>query len=89
VASKAAVDSLTKIAAEELKPQGVIVIGLGFGPLDTNLTRAVDKAKLDQINQKINRPSGTSLKEATDFIFDHINLKSLNTGQIYYLGKVN
>jgi 3-oxoacyl-[acyl-carrier protein] reductase len=89
VASKAAVDSLTQVSAQELKPQGVVVIGLGFGPLDTDLTRAVDKVKLSQINEKINRPNGTSLSEATNFIIEHVNKKSLNSGQLYYLGKVN
>lgn len=89
VASKAAVDSLTKVVAEELKSQGIMVIGLGFGPLDTDLTRAVNKVKLAQINEKINRPNGTSLIEATDFIFEHIKQKTLDAGKIYYLGKVH
>ena len=89
VASKAAVDSLTKVVADELKSQGVIVVGLGFGPLDTDLTKGVDKTKLSQINERINRPHGTSLSQATDFILEQINKKSLKSGQLYYLGKVS
>lgn len=88
VASKAAVDALTKVAAEELKNQGVAVIGLGFGPLDTDLTKAVGKEKLVQINQRINRPHGTSLNEAVEFIFNHVDTKNLTTGTLYYLGQL-
>lgn len=88
VASKAAVDALTKVAADELKSQGIVVIGLGFGPLDTDLTKAVDKQKLNQINQRISRPHGTTLNEAVDFIFEHLGKKSLTSGDMYYLGKI-
>lgn len=88
VASKAAVDALTKVAAEELKNQGVAIIGLGFGPLDTDLTKAVGKEKLAQINQRINRPHGTSLNEAVEFIFNHLDTKNLTTGTLYYLGQL-
>lgn len=88
VASKAALDALTKVAAQELAPHGIKVIGLGFGPIDTNLTRAITPSKLDQINQRIKRPQGTSLPEATQFILDKINDAQLVNGQIYYLGQV-
>lgn len=88
VASKAAVDALTKVAADELKSQGIVVVGLGFGPLDTDLTKAVDKQKLNQINQRISRPHGTTLNEAVDFIFEHLGKKSLTSGDMYYLGKI-
>ena len=88
VASKSAVDSLTKVAASELKPQGITVIGLGFGPLDTNLTKAVGKEKLNQINQRIGRSSGTTINQATDFISKHLDKKSLTSGSLYYLGEI-
>jgi 3-oxoacyl-[acyl-carrier protein] reductase len=89
VASKAAVDALTKVAAQELQPQGITVIGLGFGPLDTDLTKAVGKEKLALINQRIGRPAGTTLNEAVDFIFEKLNSKTLATGHLYYLGKIS
>ncbi len=89
VASKAAVDSLTKVTAEEFKSQGITVIGLGFGPMDTDLIKAVNKEKLDQINQRIARPHGTTLNQATDFIFEHLDKKTLTTGDLYYLGKIS
>ena len=44
VASKAAVEALTRVAAKELAASGVAVSALGFGPIDTDLTRAVPKA---------------------------------------------
>lgn len=89
VASKAAVDSLTKVTAEEFKSHGITVIGLGFGPMDTDLIKAVNKEKLDQINQRIARPHGTTLNQATDFIFEHLKKESLTTGDLYYLGKIS
>ena len=89
VASKAAVDSLTKVTAEEFRSQGITVIGLGFGPMDTDLIKAVNKEKINQINQRIARPDGTTLNQATDFIFEHLDKKSLTTGDLYYLGKIS
>jgi 3-oxoacyl-[acyl-carrier protein] reductase len=89
VASKAAVDALTKVAAQELQSQGITVIGLGFGPLETDLTKAVGKEKLALINQRIGRPAGTTLNEAVDFIFEKLNSKTLTTGHLYYLGKIS
>ena len=89
VASKAAVDALTQVAAKELQSQGITVIGLGFGPLDTALTKAVGKEKLALINQRIGRPEGTTLNEAVDFIFEKLNSKTLATGHLYYFGKIS
>jgi 3-oxoacyl-[acyl-carrier protein] reductase len=88
VASKAALDSLTKVTAEEFKSHGIMVIGLGFGPLDTDLIKAVNQEKINQLNQRIARPNGTTLNQATDFIFRHLDRKSLTTGDLYYLGKI-
>lgn len=87
VASKAAVEALTKVAAKELAPQGVRVVALGLGPVDTRLTRAVPKAKLDEINQAIGRPQGTSLTEAVDFILSRICADDLQSGAVEYLGE--
>ena len=89
VASKAAVDALTKVSAQELQSQGIMVIGLGFGPMDTDLTKAVNKEKLNLINQSISRPNGTNLNQAVDFIYEHLNKNSLTSGHLYYLGKIS
>ena len=88
VASKAALDALTQVAGKELKAQGISVIGLGFGPIPTKLTRAVDEQKLQRLNQAIGRPHGTSLQEATDFILEAVKQANPVAGSIRYLGQI-
>jgi 3-oxoacyl-[acyl-carrier protein] reductase len=86
VASKAAVEALTKVAAKELASQGVRVIALGLGPVDTRLTRAVPKAALAKINGAIGRPQGTAMDEAVDFILSRLRDPDLKSGSVEYLG---
>jgi len=88
VASKAAVEALTKVAAKELAPQGVRVAAFGLGPVDTRLTRAVPKAALAKINDAIGRPQGTTMKEAVDFILSRISVPDLKSGSVEYFGTV-
>jgi 3-oxoacyl-[acyl-carrier protein] reductase len=88
VASKAAVEALTKVAAKELSAQGVRVIALGLGPVDTRLTRAVPKAALAKINNAIGRPQGTSMVEAVEFIVSRISAPDIESGSVEYLGTV-
>lgn len=88
VASKAALDALTRVAGKELKAQGVTVVGLGFGPIPTKLTRAVDEQKLQRLNQMIGRPHGTNLNEATDFILETVQQTNPVAGSIRYLGQI-
>jgi 3-oxoacyl-[acyl-carrier protein] reductase len=88
VASKAAVEALTKVAAKEFATQGVRVVALGLGPVDTRLTRAVPKAALAKINGAIGRPDGTSMEQAVDFILARVNDTELKTGGVEYLGKI-
>ncbi len=86
VASKAAVEALTKVAAKELAASGVVVSAVGFGPVDTKLTRAVPKAALAKIDAAIGRPEGTTMAEAVDFLFAH--LRAAKGGSVEYLGKI-
>jgi 3-oxoacyl-[acyl-carrier protein] reductase len=86
VASKAAVEALTKVAAKELAPSGVVVTAVGFGPVDTKLTRAVPKAALAKINDAIGRPEGTTMAQAVDFILAHV--RTAEGGKVEYLGKI-
>jgi 3-oxoacyl-[acyl-carrier protein] reductase len=86
VASKAAVEALTKVAAKELAPSGVVVTAVGFGPVDTKLTRAVPKAALAKINNEIGRPEGTTMSQAVDFILEHV--RTAEGGKVEYLGKI-
>jgi 3-oxoacyl-[acyl-carrier protein] reductase len=85
VASKAAVEALTKVAAKELVSQGVRVIALGFGPIDTRLTRAVPAFAIAEINHAIGRPQGTTMAQAVDFILSRILDADLKTGGVEYL----
>ena len=84
VASKAAVEALTKVAAIELRAQGIIVSAVGFGPVDTDLTRAVPKAQLARLNERMGRPQGTTMAEAVDFIVHQI--REAKSGDVVYLG---
>jgi 3-oxoacyl-[acyl-carrier protein] reductase len=86
VASKAAVEALTQVAAKELAASGVVVTAVGFGPIDTMLTRAVPKVALAKINDAIGRPEGTTMAQAVDFLLAH--LRSAPTGKVEYLGQV-
>ena len=88
VASKAAVEALTKVAAKELSTQGVRVIALGLGPVDTKLTRAVPKAALAKINGAIGRPEGTTMAQAVEFIVARIGAPDLKSGSVEYLGQL-
>jgi 3-oxoacyl-[acyl-carrier protein] reductase len=86
VASKAAVEALTKVAAKELAPSGVIVSAVGFGPIDTALTRAVPKPALAKINAAIGRPEGTTMNQAVDFLLAHV--RSAQGGSVEYFGNI-
>jgi len=88
VASKAAVEALTKVTAKEFATQGVRVVALGFGPVDTRLTRAVPKAMLAKINDAIGRPQGTTMTEAVDFILSRISAPDLKSGSVEYFGQM-
>jgi len=88
VASKAAVEALTKVAAKELAHSGVIVSAVGFGPIDTALTKGVPKTALSKINAAIGRPEGTTMEQAVDFILARIQAADLKTGSVEYLGQI-
>jgi 3-oxoacyl-[acyl-carrier protein] reductase len=88
VASKAAVEALTRVAAAELAPQGVRVLAAGFGPVDTALTRGVPRDKLAEINQRIGRPVGTTVPQAVDFLVALIGDASVPSGSVRYLASL-
>jgi 3-oxoacyl-[acyl-carrier protein] reductase len=90
VASKAAVESLTRVLARELGDFGITVNAVGPVPVETDLIRNVPKEKIEQLiaRQAIHRlgkPEDVAqvidffLSPASDFV----------TGQIIYLGGVN
>lgn len=89
-ASKAAVESLTRILARELAELKITVNAIGPTPIDTDLIRGVPQEKMDALiaRQAIRRFGSTKdvinsidffLRPESDFI----------TGQVLYLGGVN
>ena len=88
VASKAAVEALTKVAAKELAHSSVIVSAVGFGPIDTALTRAVPKTALAKINDAIGRPQGTTMDQAVDFFMSRLSAPDLKSGSLEYFGQL-
>ena len=89
-ASKAAVESLTRILAKEFGPLGITVNAVGPTPIDTDLIRAVPEEKIEALvaRQAIGRLGQYEdvanvvdffLRPASDFV----------TGQVVYLGGVS
>lgn len=65
VASKAAIESLTRVLAKELVNQNVLVNAIAPGPIETDLIRGVPKEKIAALLQQIGRKRMTT---ATDVI---------------------
>ncbi|MFZ9992891.1 MAG: hypothetical protein ACO3J6_10880, partial [Opitutales bacterium] len=70
-----------------LAHSGVIVSAVGFGPIDTELTKGVPKAALSKIHAAIGRPEGTTMAQAVDFLLAHV--RTAESGQIVYLGQMS
>ncbi len=87
VASKAAVEALTRVAARELASSGVVVSAVGFGPVDTALTRGVPRAQLERINRRIGLDASPTPEAAADFLLAHS--RTAVAGQIEYLGRTH
>lgn len=89
-ASKAALESLTKIAAHELGPLGITVNAIGPTPIDTALTRSVPVEKIQKLieRQAIKRKATIDdIINVTDFFIRPSS--SFITGQIIYLGGIS
>jgi 3-oxoacyl-[acyl-carrier protein] reductase len=89
-ASKAAVESLTRILARELAELKITVNSIGPTPIETDLIRGVPQEKMDALlaRQALSRMGEVRdvinavdfyLREESDFI----------TGQVLYLGGIN
>ena len=89
-ASKAAVESLTRVAARELAPLGITVNAVGPTPVMTDLIRSVPREKMDaliatQAIRRMGEPRDVAnvidffLSPASDFV----------TGQVVYLGGIS
>jgi 3-oxoacyl-[acyl-carrier protein] reductase len=90
VASKSAVEALTRVLAREFAPLGITVNTIGPVPIETDLIRGVPADKIQQLvaRQAIRR-LGT-LEDVSHVVDFFINpSSSFITGQILYLGGVN
>lgn len=89
-ASKAAVESLTRVAARELAPFNVTVNAVGPTPVLTDLIRTVPKQKMDALiaTQAIRR-MGEHRDVANVIDFFISRQSDFVTGQTIYLGGIN
>lgn len=88
-ASKAAIESLTRIAARELAPYGITVNALGPTPIATDLIKTVPKSKIEALiaRQAIFRMA--SIEDICNVIDFYLSARSnFITGQTIYLGGV-
>jgi len=86
VASKAAVEALTKVLAAELAPHGIRVNAVGPGPVDTALTRTVPKAQLDVLRARMGLGRELAMSEVIEAILAFLKADSTATGQVTYVG---
>lgn len=89
-ASKAAVETLTRIMARELAPMGITCNAVGPTPIETDLIRGVPREKLDALlaRQAIAR-FGRAADVANVIDFFLRPESDFVTGQVLYLGGVS
>lgn len=89
VASKSAVEALTRVMARELAPFGVTVNAVGPVPIDTDLIRAVPKPKIDALIQRQAIKRLGEFDDVTNVVDFFLDTRSaFVTGQVLYLGGV-
>lgn len=88
--SKAAVVSLTQIAARELAPMGITVNAIGPTPVPTDLIRNVPEEKIKALLARQAIPRFGELRDITNLLDFFLSPDSdFITGQVVYLGGVN
>jgi len=88
-ASKAAVESLTRVAARELGPSGITVNAIGPTPVATDLIKLVPEAKIQSLVQRQAIQRLGSEADVWNVLEFYLRPESnFITGQIIYLGGV-
>lgn len=88
-ASKAAVESLTRILARELGQNGITVNAVGPTPVDTDLIRGVPPAKMRRLLDRQAIPRMGTVGDVANAIDFFLHPESgFVTGQVMYLGGV-
>lgn len=89
VASKAAVEALTRTLARELGPFGIRVNAVGPTPIATDLIRAVPREKIDALLARQALPRMGTLEDVANVVdFFLAPASDFVTGQVIYLGGV-
>jgi len=89
-ASKAAVESFTRVLARELGPTGVTVNAVGPTPVPTDLIKSVPKPKLDALLARQAIPRFGAVADIANVVeFFLAPASGFITGQVIYLGGVS
>ncbi len=88
-ASKAAIESMTRITARELGPLGITVNAVGPTPVDPDLIKGVPKEKMDALLRQQAIPRFGTPEDILNVIDFFLRPESdFITGQVIYLGGV-
>lgn len=88
-ASKAAVETLTKVIAKELSTFGITVNCVGPNPIPTDLTSSIPTEKMDALLKKQAIKQMGSFEDVLNVVDFFLQPKSnMVTGQVIYLGGV-
>lgn len=86
-ASKAAVETFTRVLAREVAEFGITANCVGPGPLRTNLTERVPDSALDAVTERLSAPRMQHLDDIANSVEFFLSPASaLVTGQTLYLG---
>ena len=89
-ASKAAVESLTRIIAKEFGKNGITCNAIGPSPIMTDLIKNVDKGKIMQLLEQQAIPQFAEFGDVANLIDFFLSGNSkMITGQIIYLGGIS
>ncbi len=89
VASKSAVEALTRTLAREFAPFGIRVNAVGPTPVDTDLIRAVPKDKIEALLRRQPLPRLGTYEDVANVVdFFLAPASDFVTGQVIYLGGV-